>query len=549
MFTAVVAFFAGLIGVFSSMFGGGHSAAAIAPSQPAAVVTSVPSTTPASVTTTPPIIATTTIIKQYITQPVIERIIEKSEPVGSVLGATTDTPVTHSELDTALGALRSEFSVTSSGHSSGTDLTAVWQAIALSNKIDKLPANVTIGNSAIATQSYVSDSVSSSLSSSYLPITGGSLLGTLTVPNIVSTSSVVSSFVGAVDIGTTSALFPLTIQKSVANKLFEGFYDDAGVLMGQIETVNTTGNAATRGLVLRTPAVTADNDNWMIYRFSGVDNMVAFGDTGSVTWMRYGFQHDLYFAPKTGSGFLTSTSPTLALKNSGNVGVASSSPWKTFSVTGTVGFDGLTGSTGAGSLCLDSNKQVVYNSGSDACLASVRSSKHDIQNLTIAGTSTVAALQAVSFIYNYDASSTVRYGFIAEDAAAVDQHLATYDAHGAISGIDDRSVISVLVKAVQELIATVSRFADNIVSAHITATVGDFDTLNAQNAHLQQLCIGSTCVTEEQLKALLQNQNVAPSQANVAASVQAPVSYAPEVPEVVIEPVSTTTIDATSTTN
>jgi hypothetical protein len=42
-------------------------------------------------------------------------------------------------------------------------------------------------------------------------------------------------------------------------------------------------------------------------------------------------------------------------------------------------------------------------------------------------------------------------GFIAEDTAAVDGHLATYDAAGAVSGIDDRSILAVLVGAIKQL--------------------------------------------------------------------------------------------------
>lgn len=152
----------------------------------------------------------------------------------------------------------------------------------------------------------------------------------------------------------------------------------------------------------------------------------------------------------------------------GNIGIGTTSPWRTLAVTGTVGFDGLTGATGAGSLCLDSNKQLVYNSGTDACLSSLRATKHDINILSLSGTEMIAALSPVSFIYNNDASSTLRYGFIAEDAAAVDPHFATRDATGKLSGIDDRGVIAVVVKALQELIAdlkslgaTVASFADS----------------------------------------------------------------------------------------
>ena len=185
----------------------------------------------------------------------------------------------------------------------------------------------------------------------------------------------------------------------------------------------------------------------------------------------------------------------------GSVGVATSSPWRKFAVTGTVGLDNLTGSTGAGSLCLSANKEVVYNSGSDNCLSSLRSTKHDITDLTISGTSTVAALSPVSFIYNDDASSTVRYGFIAEDTAAVDPHFATYDALGKVSGVDDRSLISILVKAVQEMLAeltalesTVAGLAQSFTSKQITAT--------------QQLCVEKSdgtpvCVTGDQLAGIM----------------------------------------------
>lgn len=143
---------------------------------------------------------------------------------------------------------------------------------------------------------------------------------------------------------------------------------------------------------------------------------------------------------------------------SGNLGIATTTPWRTLSVTGTVGFDGLSGSTGGGSLCLSANREVVYNSGSDSCLSSTRTTKHDVNPLVLDALAQVVALQPVSFIYNSDTSSTVRYGFIAEDAAAVDAHLATYDAQGTISGIDDRSIISVVVKAIQQLRSKVESY-------------------------------------------------------------------------------------------
>ena len=197
----------------------------------------------------------------------------------------------------------------------------------------------------------------------------------------------------------------------------------------------------------------------------------------------------------------------LAVANSGNVGIGTTTPWRKLSVTGTVGFDGLTGAIGAGSLCLSSNKEVVYNSGSDNCLSSLRSTKHDINTLTLSGTSTLAALVPVSFIYNDDASSTVRYGFIAEDTAAVDSHLATYDQQGKLSGVDDRALLSIVVKALQELMTTVAGFADNIVSAHITVVTGDFIQVNTQKLCVKKSDGTPVCINGDQLAAVLTNAN------------------------------------------
>jgi hypothetical protein len=199
---------------------------------------------------------------------------------------------------------------------------------------------------------------------------------------------------------------------------------------------------------------------------------------------------------------------TGATVSSGSVGIGTTSPWRTLSVAGTVGFDGLTGAFGTGSLCLSSSKEVVYNAGSDSCLSSLRSTKHDINPLMVDAAAQVLALNPVSFIYNNDASSTVRYGFIAEDAAAVDSHLATYDQSGNLSGVDDRGLLAVIVKALQSLITKVDGFALNIVSEHVTATNADIGTANIDTANIKHLCVAKSdgsnvCVTGDQLSALL----------------------------------------------
>lgn len=217
---------------------------------------------------------------------------------------------------------------------------------------------------------------------------------------------------------------------------------------------------------------------------------------------------DITAGTQTNTPYSFYASDTNALNYfAGKVGVASTSPWRTLSVTGTVGFDGLTGSTGAGSLCLDSNKQVVYNSASDNCLSSTRATKHDIAPLSLDDLRIVQALQPVSFVYNQGDDRT-RYGFIAEDTAAVDAHLATYDASGTVSGIDDRSIIAILVAALKDLASKVSETAHLVI-----------DTLTAKLVHsdrveTHELCVDDVCVTRDQFMSVFGSS--APSQSAAA---------------------------------
>jgi hypothetical protein len=321
---------------------------------------------------------------------------------------------------------------------------------------------------------------------------------------------------GNVGIGTTTAWGKLSVQQTgtsgAPSFIVEDQADDTTPFV-----VDQSGNI---GIGTSAPSAKLE-----ITGGSGIEDRVRFITAGGASNRTLDFDRTLASSAWSLQGRLTnnSASYTNILLNplGGNIGIGTTSPWRTLSVTGTVGLDGLTGSTGAGSLCLTANREVVYNSASDACLPSLRETKHDISSLSFDALQIVDALDPVSFVYN-DSDGRVRYGFIAEDTAAVDPHLVTYSASGTLSGIDDRSIISVVVKAIQELTKTIASFANSFTTTELHYTRASGDEITTK-----KLCIGATCITESQLQALLANagsasSSPAPSEEDDAIDAEAP---------------------------
>ena len=162
--------------------------------------------------------------------------------------------------------------------------------------------------------------------------------------------------------------------------------------------IDTSGNV---GIGTASPLSTLDvAGDAEIGGLSGSQSLFAYNSGRS----SYG-QLDLYNV-STGNVTLTTTfgSGNILLTpgaTSGKVGIASTTPWRKFSVTGTVGFDGLTAGAGAGSLCLSANKEITYSDNA-GCTGSSLRFKHDVATLTDGALDTVLALRPVSFVYNDD---------------------------------------------------------------------------------------------------------------------------------------------------
>lgn len=164
------------------------------------------------------------------------------------------------------------------------------------------------------------------------------------------------------------------------------------------------------------------------------------------------------------SGSLTEK---MRITGAGNFGIASGTPTAKLTVNGdtylagslyatsTVTLTGLTGATGGTNqdLCISTAK-VVINETTGTCVVSSRRFKNNIVPLDIGGLISILKLKPIEYSYNDDDVSDYKdrqYGFIAEDVADVDPHFAKYGIDGLPRTLDDRALLSVSIKAIQEL--------------------------------------------------------------------------------------------------
>jgi len=164
------------------------------------------------------------------------------------------------------------------------------------------------------------------------------------------------------------------------------------------------------------------------------------------------------------------------------VGVATSTPWKTFSVTGTASISGLTAASGSSpsALCLTGENEIVVNSGTQTCTVSSIQFKHDVNDaLDQKSLDIITALRPVTFEYN-NATGT-HYGLIAEEVDLIEPLLVARDVSGNIRSLRFDDMISVLVGAIKEL--------NRKVEALSASAVSGFTSL--KDLVLEKLTVGS----------------------------------------------------------
>lgn len=124
--------------------------------------------------------------------------------------------------------------------------------------------------------------------------------------------------------------------------------------------------------------------------------------------------------------------------------------------TGAIFLPALTTATGGTNqtTCINSTTGELIRETTTVCAVSSGRYKNNVKALEISGLGILGSLNPVSYSMNEDISSDyndTQYGFIAEEVAKIDPHLVQYGTDGLPRTLDDRAIISVLIKAIKEL--------------------------------------------------------------------------------------------------
>jgi hypothetical protein len=242
----------------------------------------------------------------------------------------------------------------------------------------------------------------------------------------------------------------------------------------------------------------------------------------------------------------------MTIAAAGNVGIASTTPWKTFSVAGTVAFAGLTTDTAdAKTLCLTSANEVVANTGS-TCITSSQRFKTNIAPLNAtSGLAEVLTLRPVSFNYKPEIGVPgTQVGFIAEDMQQTDPRLVVFDAGGTPFTVRYENLTAILAKAIQEVAAITGAFRDHLIAWLGDAANGIHDLyagiMHAHSVQTDELCVGDVCVTRDQF--LRMTQGVAAGEGSASPSSSSSGSGSRVVTIGTEPPMMASTTDQTGTT-
>lgn len=211
----------------------------------------------------------------------------------------------------------------------------------------------------------------------------------------------------------------------------------------------------------------------------------------------------------------------------GNVGIASSSPWRTLSVNGTAAFTSLTNDGSGYYACVNTTTGELATS-TTACGASSIKYKENVLDLDY-GLEEVLALRPVSFDWkrSFIPNGTPQIGFIAEEVALVIPEIVGRNDAGEITNLDYPKLTAVIANALKELDSNLESLATTTVQSNPTSFADRFflnlfarlkewfadagngvdeffaRVLSTEVVYTRELCLEDVCVDKERLQSLL----------------------------------------------
>lgn len=276
---------------------------------------------------------------------------------------------------------------------------------------------------------------------------------------------------------TATNVATLTTSSSTASQL--GLFAGTGIAGWALR--NAGGN-----LYLATTTVDglATSSNPAPFTFQGSNGFFGIGTT--TPWASLSINAPSQSAPLFAIGSSSGTLVSVTAANYAQYGLGTSTPYGTLAVQTPAGFNGdqfNVGSSSKSAFRIDgashvfipnittatagSNQTVCFKAATGelidetttACAVSSAQFKGNIKDLRINSIDMILALNPVSYSYkenvSYDYHNTL-YGFIAEEVAQVDPHLAEYGVDGKPRTLDDRGILALVVDALQKLIAKVT---------------------------------------------------------------------------------------------
>ncbi|MBU6310862.1 DUF5011 domain-containing protein, partial [Patescibacteria group bacterium] len=172
---------------------------------------------------------------------------------------------------------------------------------------------------------------------------------------------------------------------------------------------------------------------------------------------------------------LATTTTLFSIQKSGNVGIGTSTPWRTLSINGTGAWSGLSAAaSGNVVVCINATtKNLFEGSSATTCTPSSIQFKEQVQNSN-AGLATLSRMRPVRFYFKDQGDPAEQLGFIAEELFEIDPRLVQLGPNGQPSSLKLDNIVSLIANSVRQLatVYAVTNPGESTMPAILSSYIG-----------------------------------------------------------------------------